>query len=102
MVGEVEDYYFASMPSKKQAGKHFLPACASESSFKGSQLEGSLASSGSKRELTPAEIPPNADMVVPINFGIKYNPSLLGLEYHIKGSTPALPFVYEIPLDVYV
>lgn len=72
-------------PNVKNPGRHFLPASASESSLKNSQLEGSLASNGSKRLLNAEEVPHNADMVVPINFGIKYKPTLLGLEYHIAG-----------------
>mgnify|MGYP001102427607 FL=1 len=74
------------MPSKTvNPGRHFLPASASEASLKNSALEGSLASTGSKRLLNAEEVPPNAEMVVPINFGIKYKPTLLGLEYHIAG-----------------
>jgi len=90
------------MPSNvKHPGRHFLPASASESSLKHVALEGSIASSGSKRLLNAEEVPPNADMVVPINFGIKYKPTLLGLEYHIVGQ-PQPQLVYEMLLDVYI
>ena len=86
------------MPAKKEMGKHFLPACSSQGSFK---IEGSIGSVGSKRELTKAEIPASAEQIVPINFGLKYNPSLLGLEYYIVGA-PQTPLVYEIPMGSFV
>jgi hypothetical protein len=86
MAGQVNDYYFASMPNNvKHPGRHFLPASASDKSLKNSALDGSLASSGSKRLLNAEEVPTNSEMVVPINFGIKYKPTTLGLEYHIAG-----------------
>lgn len=36
--------------------------------------------------------------VVPLNFGLKYRPAKLGVEYHIKDQ-PAAHFVHEIPLS---
>ena len=35
--------------------------------------------------------------VVPVNFGLKYKPPKLGIEYHLKGQ-PETHFVHEIPL----
>lgn len=35
--------------------------------------------------------------IVPINFGLKYKPAKLGVEYHMKGQ-PDAHFVHEIPL----
>ena len=36
--------------------------------------------------------------VVPINFGLKYKPPKLGVQYHIKDQ-PTSHFVHEIPLS---
>ena len=36
--------------------------------------------------------------VVPVNFGIKYNPPKLGVQYYMAGS-PDAHFVHEIPLS---
>jgi len=35
--------------------------------------------------------------VVPVNFGLKYNPPKLGVQYHMKDQ-PNAHFVHEIPL----
>lgn len=36
--------------------------------------------------------------VVPVNFGLKYKPPKLGVEYYIKDQ-PNMHFVHEIPLS---
>lgn len=36
--------------------------------------------------------------IIPINFGLKYRPAKLGVEYHIKDQ-PEAHFVHEIPLS---
>ena len=36
--------------------------------------------------------------IVPVNFGLKYKPAKLGVEYHIKDQ-PQAHFVHEIPLS---
>lgn len=36
--------------------------------------------------------------VVPVNFGLKYKPPKLGVEYHMKDQ-PNMHFVHEIPLS---
>lgn len=36
--------------------------------------------------------------VIPLNFGLKYRPAKLGIEYHIKDQ-PTAHFVHEIPLS---
>ena len=53
------------------------------------------------RELQPAEIPKSPEDLVPINFGVKYDPAQIGLQYHIKDH-PSPQYVYEIPLEYYV
>ena len=35
--------------------------------------------------------------IIPVNFGLKYRPAKLGVEYHIKDQ-PEAHFVHEIPL----
>lgn len=87
------DDYFASMPTDKYAGKHILPP----SSSMGSLMTSSIAS----RALTPSETPSNPAEIIPVNFGIKYKPPKLGLQYHVVGA-PQPQFVYEIPLGPFV
>lgn len=36
--------------------------------------------------------------IVPVNFGLKYKPAKLGVQYHIKDQ-PNAHFVHEIPLS---
>jgi hypothetical protein len=36
--------------------------------------------------------------IVPVNFGIKYRPAKLGIQYHMPGQVNS-HFVHEIPLD---
>lgn len=36
--------------------------------------------------------------IVPVNFGLKYKPAKLGVEYHIKDQ-PLAHFVHDIPLS---
>lgn len=36
--------------------------------------------------------------IVPINFGLKYKPPKLGVEYYLKNQ-PSAHFVHEIPLS---
>ena len=36
--------------------------------------------------------------VVPVNFGLKYKPPKLGVEYYLKDQ-PTMHFVHEIPLS---
>ena len=37
--------------------------------------------------------------VVPVNFGLKYNPPKLGVEYYMR-ENPTMHFVHEIPLSI--
>jgi len=87
------DDYFASMPNEKYAGKHILPPSSSMGSL--------MTSSMNSRALTPSEAPTNPTEIIPVNFGIKYKPAKLGLQYHIVGA-PQIQYVYEIPLGPFV
>ena len=60
-----------------------------------------MTSSMNSRALTPSEAPSNPAEIIPVNFGIKYKPAKLGLQYHIIGN-PQTQFVYEIPLAPFV
>ena len=73
----LNDDYFASMPADSYLGKHILPA----SSSMGSLMSASMQS----RALTPSETPTNPNQIVPINFGIKFKPAKIGLQYHLIG-----------------
>jgi hypothetical protein len=53
-------------------------------------------SNGSIATIIGAQIPPGTE-VVPINFGIKYKPPKLGLQYHLPDQ-PMAQFVYEVNL----
>jgi len=35
--------------------------------------------------------------IIPVNFGVKFHPPKLGLEYHMPNQ-PQIPLTYEIPL----
>ncbi len=35
--------------------------------------------------------------IIPVNFGVKFHPPKLGLEYHMPNQ-PMIPLTYEIPL----
>lgn len=73
----INDDYFASMPADRYVGKHILPA----SSSMGSLMSASMQS----RALTPSEAPTNPNQIIPVNFGIKFKPPKLGLQYHLIG-----------------
>jgi len=36
--------------------------------------------------------------IIPVNFGVKFQPPKLGLEYHMPNQ-PQFPLTYEIPLS---
>ena len=36
--------------------------------------------------------------IIPVNFGVKFHPPKLGLEYHMPNQ-PQIPLTYEIPLQ---
>ncbi len=52
------------------------------------------------RALLSNESPKNPDQIIPINFGIKYKPAKLGLQYTMVKTKVDL--VYEIPLQPFV
>jgi len=87
------DDYFSSLPRDCFSGKHILPA----SSSMGSLMSASMQS----RALTPSEMPTDPSQIVPVNFGIKFKPPKLGLQYHLQGR-PDQQLVYEIPLLPFV
>ena len=39
--------------------------------------------------------------IIPVNFGVKYNPPKIGLEYHLP-NYPQIQYIYEIPLNEYL
>ena len=39
----------------------------------------------------------NPLQIIPVNFGVKFNPPKLGLEYHLPDA-PTTKRIYEIPL----
>ena len=39
--------------------------------------------------------------IIPVNFGVKFQPPKLGLEYHLPGQ-PQIQHIYEIPLNAYL
>ena len=57
-----------------------------------------MKSQGSIKTFT--SLPPGA-VVVPINFGVKYKPAKLGLEYKLN-SLPDQICIYEVTLTSYI
>ncbi len=39
--------------------------------------------------------------IIPVNFGVKFQPPKLGLEYHLPGQ-PQIQHIFEIPLHTYL
>ncbi len=39
--------------------------------------------------------------IIPVNFGVKFQPPKLGLEYHLPGQ-PQIQHIFEIPLNTYL
>ena len=82
-----------------KANNFMLPADSSSESLLDNNSNSNHGQS-QKSIKTFTSLPPGA-IVIPVNFGVKYKPAKLGLEYQLE-SLPGQCCVYEVTLTSYI